>query len=278
MTKSNPHWEEEVVHRIDSTLNKWRSSIPNHLQWPASSPGTIFYYQSAALQLNYYHVQIQVHRPYIPSLIGRTTFSLASLAICANAARACSHIFSILTANPPVIIPPFTAPITLSASLFLLIHLWEAEKFGLRANIEQEFQNLRHCIHYLGTLSKRAFIALQFSKLLDHILQEESSRLNLRHKEPGLSSGPSSHPANNPNSLPVDLSTSAECTDSWTFNDIALLQNLSDQDPFYQDRFAFLSDSMSSEAVFHSLWSTGRTEPDASGTSEMASDLSYRTC
>lgn len=48
-----------------------------------------YFNQSAVLYSLYYTVQIQIHRPFIdkPSPL---TFS--SLAICANAARSCSHV------------------------------------------------------------------------------------------------------------------------------------------------------------------------------------------
>lgn len=57
-------------------------------------PDETFMHQSALLYSTYYHLQITVHRSFIP-VPSKTTnngsMSLPSLTICTNAARACIH-------------------------------------------------------------------------------------------------------------------------------------------------------------------------------------------
>lgn len=55
----------------------------------------MFFNQSASLYATYYHLQIIVHRPFIPSPRKPTALSFPSLAICTNAARSCIHVLDV---------------------------------------------------------------------------------------------------------------------------------------------------------------------------------------
>lgn len=54
-----------------------------------------FFMQSYSLYSSYYHVQILIHRPFIPSPRKPSPLSFPSLAICTNAARSCSHVMDV---------------------------------------------------------------------------------------------------------------------------------------------------------------------------------------
>ncbi|KAJ6567550.1 fungal-specific transcription factor domain-containing protein [Mycena sp. CBHHK59/15] len=98
---SDGQWEEMVVMELDSSLNTWFNSIPEHLRWDAARSDDIFFDQSAALYCNYYHVQILVHRPFIPALRRSNPTNFPSLTICTNAARACCHVADIQQQHRP---------------------------------------------------------------------------------------------------------------------------------------------------------------------------------
>lgn len=103
-------WEQHIVAELDSALNKWVDSVPDHctfsstllfptlilsttiVRWDPHREDPIFFRQSAILYANYYHLQILVHRPFIPSPKKPSSLSFPSLAICTNAARSCSHL------------------------------------------------------------------------------------------------------------------------------------------------------------------------------------------
>ena len=51
--------------------------------------------QSAHLHAQFYHLQILIHRSFIPIPSKSTTLVLPSLTICTNAARACVHLLEI---------------------------------------------------------------------------------------------------------------------------------------------------------------------------------------
>ena len=103
-------WEQHIVAELDSALNKWVDSVPDHrkcfvdllilalifratlVRWDPHREDAEFFRQSAILYANYYHLQILVHRPFIPSPRKPSALSFPSLAICTNAARSCSHL------------------------------------------------------------------------------------------------------------------------------------------------------------------------------------------
>ncbi|KAF7307948.1 Zn(2)-C6 fungal-type domain-containing protein [Mycena kentingensis (nom. inval.)] len=86
---------EDVV-ALDSALNQWADTIPVHLRLHGEVGNPIFLDQSTALYVNYYHVQIILHRGFIPGLGSNNVSSklnvFPSLAICTTAARSCVHV------------------------------------------------------------------------------------------------------------------------------------------------------------------------------------------
>ncbi|KAJ6548645.1 fungal-specific transcription factor domain-containing protein [Mycena capillaripes] len=52
---------------LDSALDKWFRSIPEHLIWDPGCHNTLFFEQSAALYCYYYYMRMLIHRPFIPA-------------------------------------------------------------------------------------------------------------------------------------------------------------------------------------------------------------------
>ena len=104
-------WEQHIVAELDSALNKWVDSVPDHrpshpspfpmithlssVRWDPNREDDTFFNQSVYLYAMYYHIQIIIHRPFIPSPTKPSPLSFPSLAICTNAARSCSHVVDI---------------------------------------------------------------------------------------------------------------------------------------------------------------------------------------
>ena len=61
----------------------------------------VWFLQSASLYSHYYHLQILVHRPFIPSPRKPSPLSFPSLAICTNAARSCAHVVDLQRRRAP---------------------------------------------------------------------------------------------------------------------------------------------------------------------------------
>ncbi|KAN0132380.1 hypothetical protein V8E53_009806 [Lactarius tabidus] len=79
-----PHWEQHIVAELDSALDESIDMVPNHLKWDTTGQNfreLIWFLQFASLYSHYYHLQILVHRPFIPSPQKPSPLSFPSLAI-----------------------------------------------------------------------------------------------------------------------------------------------------------------------------------------------------
>ncbi|KAL1744459.1 fungal-specific transcription factor domain-containing protein [Schizophyllum fasciatum] len=123
-------WEQQIVAELDSALNKWVDSVPDHLRWDPNREDEVFFNQSVQLYATYYHVQILVHRPFIPSPRKPSPLSFPSLAICANAARSLIHIVDIHLRRTGASHPSMTSSI-FTAGIVLLLNIWGGKRSGL---------------------------------------------------------------------------------------------------------------------------------------------------
>ncbi|KAK0204277.1 fungal-specific transcription factor domain-containing protein [Desarmillaria ectypa] len=122
--------EQRLVSDLDSSMNAWVNSIPDHLRWDPKRENGIFSYQSACLYSIYYMVQIIVHRPFLHT---NSPLSIPSLAICTNAARSCTrilevHMSTIKTVTPHIIIGTF-----MSGAVFAM-NIWSGKRAGHAPN------------------------------------------------------------------------------------------------------------------------------------------------
>ncbi|KAJ7775771.1 fungal-specific transcription factor domain-containing protein [Mycena maculata] len=150
---SNEDWEEQVVSELDSALNRWRDEIPAHLRWDPARSDPVFFDQSVALHCAYYHLQILIHRPFIP-LVNRKSAptALPSLAICTSGARACANMLDVQRRRKGTVpisinmVPAFTA------GLVLLLNVWSAKRTGL---MPREIANVKKCMEVVRLCETR---------------------------------------------------------------------------------------------------------------------------
>jgi hypothetical protein len=82
-------------------------TVPHSVvRWDPQREDQTFFFQSAALRLAYYFIQITIHRPFIPSFRKESSLSFSALAICASAARACSHVADAVGKRYPALSSP----------------------------------------------------------------------------------------------------------------------------------------------------------------------------
>ncbi|KAK0215540.1 fungal-specific transcription factor domain-containing protein [Armillaria fumosa] len=123
-------WEQWLVADLDSSLNAWVDSVPDHIRWNPRCDNETFLYQSATLYSVYYMLQILIHRP----LLRRDCpWSMPSLAVCTNAARSYTrilevHMTRIRTVNPQIIVGTFT-----SGAVFAM-NIWSRKRAGRAPN------------------------------------------------------------------------------------------------------------------------------------------------
>ncbi|KAG6907784.1 hypothetical protein DXG01_007391 [Tephrocybe rancida] len=143
-------WEENIVSELDSALNAWMATLPDHLRWDPSRPDEIYFNQSASLFCFYQHIQILVHRPFIPSPHQpNKALSFPSLAICTNAARACSNALDIQRKRYGTAPPPLTTT-AFSAGVILLLGIWGGRRSGhLTESYDKEMHDVKKCMDVL---------------------------------------------------------------------------------------------------------------------------------
>ncbi|KXN91050.1 hypothetical protein AN958_03117 [Leucoagaricus sp. SymC.cos] len=143
-------WEQRVVTELDSSMNKWKDSLPDHLRWDPNQPNTIFLHQSAFIHATYYYLQIQIHRPFVQKT---TPLSFPSLAICTNAARACSHLLDAKGTGWMHSYPNFFMA-AFASGIVLLLHMYGGQRAGLKTDLEKEVKDIQRCMDALRALEK----------------------------------------------------------------------------------------------------------------------------
>ncbi|KAG6834019.1 hypothetical protein H0H93_012491, partial [Arthromyces matolae] len=147
-------WEQHIVAELDSALNKWVDSIPEHLRWDPNRENVDHFQQSVAIYCQYYYIQILIHRSFIPSPRKPSPLSFPSLAICTNAARSCSHIIDVyrrrgFIATPQIQIAVFTAGVV------LLLSLWNNKRSGMTSDPGKVMDDIHKCMQALRLFEER---------------------------------------------------------------------------------------------------------------------------
>ncbi|KAJ3909077.1 fungal-specific transcription factor domain-containing protein [Lentinula edodes] len=141
-------WEQHIVAELDSALNRWVDSVPDHLRWDPNREDETFFSQSVMLYSHYYLVQILVHRPFIPSPKKPSPLSFPSLAICTNAARSASHIIDVQRKRQTSVLP-FSQITTFTAGIVLLLNIWGGKRSGLSTDPNKEMTDVYKCMQSL---------------------------------------------------------------------------------------------------------------------------------
>ncbi|KAK0442947.1 fungal-specific transcription factor domain-containing protein [Armillaria borealis] len=152
-------WEQHIVAELDSALNKWVDSVPEHLRWDPHREDELFFNQSVALYTSYYHLQILIHRPFIPTPRNSSPLQYPSLAICTNAARSLSHLLDVqrrrggFWAQHACLLDAF------AAGIVLLLNIWGGKKSGLALNPKKEMQDVFKCMQVMKDMESTYHLA-----------------------------------------------------------------------------------------------------------------------
>ncbi|KAF7348956.1 Zn(2)-C6 fungal-type domain-containing protein [Mycena venus] len=183
-------WDEHIVAELDSALNKWVDSIPEHLRWDPQRADLVFFKQSVALYCAYYHVQMTTHRPFIPMMREAPT-TLPSLAICTNAGRSCSHVVDVWrqrTKDTPAVIllASITSypthrhinlidlhyhlqPALTTAGVILLLNVWSGKRTGLAPHMNTTITEVHKCMQAIRAMESRWMMAGLFYDILNEL-------------------------------------------------------------------------------------------------------------
>ncbi|KAK0189249.1 fungal-specific transcription factor domain-containing protein [Armillaria mellea] len=214
---STSEWHQNIAVELDSALNKWIDSIPDHLRWDPHKSNQYHFDQSALLYSTYYWVQMQVHRKFIPSPNmskdpGKLNSGFPSLSICANAARSCSHIVDIHAKTRIIALPNILVAVFHSA-LVLLLNLWGGKRLGLSTNPSRALEDVFKCMNVMRKYEDRYLVAGRYYDIIRE-LYENNVPTDDPENEPtrkrGRDAGAEQSFPLNPETIPVGN------TEDWT--------------------------------------------------------------
>lgn len=163
--KTIDEWNQEIVTALDSALNSWADSIPDHLRWDPCRTDPLHSDQSAVLYALYYYVQILVHRPFITPRANPTSLTFSSLAICTNAARACSRIMKAQSRRAFLPIPQVQVAM-FTSGLVILLNIWGGKQLGVTFEQSKQVEAVHNCINVLRVFEHRWHAAGRFCDIL----------------------------------------------------------------------------------------------------------------
>ncbi|KAK6974885.1 Zn(2)-C6 fungal-type domain-containing protein [Favolaschia claudopus] len=155
----NSAWEEYMLVDLDSALNDWLNRVPEHLRWDPARENQLFFDQSVALHAAYFHLQILIHRPFIPMLRKSATTALPSLAICTNAARSCANIVDIQHQRNGTFPAPLNLGGVFTSAMILLLNVWSIRRKGLPQDVARELTHVQKCMQVVKLCEVRDILS-----------------------------------------------------------------------------------------------------------------------
>ncbi|KAF7369194.1 Zn(2)-C6 fungal-type domain-containing protein [Mycena venus] len=160
-----PNWEQRAIAELDSAMNEFISSIPEHLRWDPNRTG-VFFDQSAVLHTLYYYLQITIHRPYI---LKPTPMAYPSLTICTSAARSLIHVVDVwLDKMQRVALVSMHTSIFI-AGVILLLNLFGVKRAGLTIDVAKELAHVSTAMRILKFQETRWQTAGRLWELLQEL-------------------------------------------------------------------------------------------------------------
>ncbi|KJA21189.1 hypothetical protein HYPSUDRAFT_67935 [Hypholoma sublateritium FD-334 SS-4] len=144
-------WEQRTVAQLDSSMNQWKNSLPDSLQWDPERTDLVTFHQSVHLHTAYSYAQIQIHRPF---LIKKSPLSFTSLAICTNAARSCAHVLE-AGMTRGIKASPLLITSVLNAGLVISLNLWGSGRSGFIKDPTKQMEDFQTCVNFLKESEKR---------------------------------------------------------------------------------------------------------------------------
>ncbi|KAK0473659.1 fungal-specific transcription factor domain-containing protein [Armillaria luteobubalina] len=117
---------DRIISDIDSSMNAWMNSIPDHLRWDPDRDNKLFLYQSAVLYSTYHMLQIYTHRPFLRP---GSSLSTPSLVISTMAARSCARILQVHLTRLKIITPHLLIVAFMSGTV-LAMNIWSGKRVG----------------------------------------------------------------------------------------------------------------------------------------------------
>ncbi|KIP05406.1 hypothetical protein PHLGIDRAFT_92212, partial [Phlebiopsis gigantea 11061_1 CR5-6] len=169
---ANPDNAQRVVSELDSELNRFITSIPEHLKLDLQQDNFVFLNQSALLYASYYTLQITVHRSFVPLPRRRSPLSFPSLAICTNAARSCIRLLERqYTRLGTSLFLHWHQMSLFTCSVIILLNVWHGKIAGIAINTAKELEDVQKAMTILQALESRWSTAARLWDILHEIVE-----------------------------------------------------------------------------------------------------------
>ncbi|GJE89783.1 Zn(II)2Cys6 transcription factor [Phanerochaete sordida] len=166
--RTGPEWEQQIITDLDSALNQWMDSVPDHLRWDPHKEDLAFLKQSSFLYSSYYGTQINIHRQFIPLPHKPSKLAFPSLAICTNAARSTIHVLDTQFRRSGL--SPFLNMAGLfSSGIVLLMNIWGSKQSSVAINPAKELGEVHRTMEILKSLEGRWYSAGRYREVLHEL-------------------------------------------------------------------------------------------------------------
>ncbi|KAK0202974.1 fungal-specific transcription factor domain-containing protein [Desarmillaria ectypa] len=160
------NWQKRVVEQLNARLKHWMDAMPDHLRWDPDRKNPIHFAQSASLHLQYHHLQMLIHRPFISMPYDSENFPFYSVTICTTAARVCADIIDTQLRRKGHLGP--YCGVRQSFPRLLLFDYWHTKRTGFPVNSADVLKLVDTCMKTLQVLETR----WQFAGRLWDVLHE----------------------------------------------------------------------------------------------------------
>ncbi|KAJ7629572.1 fungal-specific transcription factor domain-containing protein [Mycena rosella] len=149
-------WEASVVAELDSALNSWHDQVPEHLRWDPARVDPVFFDQSVALQCHYAHLQIMIHRPFIPMVRKSAPTVRSGLAryLHERGADVREHV-EVQRRRKGAVPVFFNLHAVFTAGIVLLLNVWSGKRTGLVPDPTREIANVHKCMEVVRACEDR---------------------------------------------------------------------------------------------------------------------------
>ncbi|GJE89781.1 Zn(II)2Cys6 transcription factor [Phanerochaete sordida] len=169
-TLHDPERAQQIVADLDSELNEWIDSIPEHLKYDPQREPSVFASQSAGLHASWYSLRVFIHRPFITAQ-KPLAVPFPSRAICTNAARSCIQVLDrqFVRAGSGLVHQEHQLSL-FSASVVLLLHVYNSRRDGQVVDAQKEFEHVYKTLRILKASESRWYSAGRFWDVLSDLL------------------------------------------------------------------------------------------------------------
>ncbi|THH02715.1 hypothetical protein EW145_g6716 [Phellinidium pouzarii] len=243
-------WQEQIVSQLNTALDEWVESVPEHLRWAAHIENEVFANQSATIYSTYYLVLILIYRPFsqasvylpqqdVPAKPSKP-FPFPADSICANAAHSAIRIIDVQTRRgmsnvPNMISVAQMCAVTQLMGLYVLRASRESDAGTKARERDRIMQDIERCIHCLELVESRWIMARKFIQSFSDSLPSPSDSHDFKGKEKfDYNDGPL---ASRVPSIHIQPSTSGGSSQSWSSAfDVRPLSTMSDSEQALTNR------------------------------------------